>query len=45
MNNFEEFAALRQLVNALDSDGEPMISYVLKASAIFGGSPLMLYRE
>jgi citrate lyase synthetase len=33
MNNFEELAALRQLVNALDSDGEPMISYVLKASA------------
>ncbi|HIE25685.1 TPA: nicotinate-nicotinamide nucleotide adenylyltransferase [Candidatus Poribacteria bacterium] len=31
MNNFEELPAIRQLVNALDSDGEPMISYILKA--------------
>jgi nicotinate (nicotinamide) nucleotide adenylyltransferase len=31
MNNFEELSVLRQLVNSLDSDGEPMIFSVLKA--------------
>ena len=31
MNNFEELSTIRQLVNALEPGGEPMISYILKA--------------
>jgi nicotinate (nicotinamide) nucleotide adenylyltransferase len=33
MNNLEELFALRQLVDTLNSDGEPMVSYLLKASS------------